>query len=106
MLKEVNTLQTKAIHTLQEEYAKLSRASEDTNRGLNQVLEEKHHSKREIIFINQNLEDLYKYMKKLFNVYQNRYPQAQGNVQGNITEPYKQEDIKPNAQLESRKRSP
>ncbi|MBW0466144.1 hypothetical protein O181_005859 [Austropuccinia psidii MF-1] len=37
-LQEVNTLQTKAIHTLQEDYTKLSKTSEETKRRRNQVL--------------------------------------------------------------------
>ncbi|MBW0578324.1 hypothetical protein O181_118039 [Austropuccinia psidii MF-1] len=40
-LQEVHTLQTRTIHTLQEDYTELCKASEDTKRRLNQVLEEK-----------------------------------------------------------------
>ncbi|MBW0469261.1 hypothetical protein O181_008976 [Austropuccinia psidii MF-1] len=46
-LQEVYTLQTKNIHTLQEDYTELYKASEDTKRRLNQVLEEQNHLKRD-----------------------------------------------------------
>ncbi|MBW0490812.1 hypothetical protein O181_030527 [Austropuccinia psidii MF-1] len=42
-LQEVNTLQTKTINTLQEDYTKLSKASEERKRIPNQVLEEQNH---------------------------------------------------------------
>ncbi|MBW0541237.1 hypothetical protein O181_080952 [Austropuccinia psidii MF-1] len=45
MLQAVNTLQTKAICTLQEDYTKLSKASEETKIRLNQVLEEQNIAK-------------------------------------------------------------
>ncbi|MBW0564669.1 hypothetical protein O181_104384 [Austropuccinia psidii MF-1] len=44
-LQEVYTLQTKTIHTLQEDYTELYKSSEDTKRRLNQVLEEQNTEK-------------------------------------------------------------
>ncbi|MBW0518448.1 hypothetical protein O181_058163 [Austropuccinia psidii MF-1] len=45
-LQDVYTLQTKTIHSLQEDYTELYKASEDSKRRLNQVLEEQNHCKR------------------------------------------------------------
>ncbi|MBW0524501.1 hypothetical protein O181_064216 [Austropuccinia psidii MF-1] len=42
-LQEVYTLQTKTIHTVQEDYTILSKASEETKRRINEVLEEQNH---------------------------------------------------------------
>ncbi|MBW0556632.1 hypothetical protein O181_096347 [Austropuccinia psidii MF-1] len=72
-LQEVNTLKTKAIHTIQEDYTKLSKTSEETKRRLNKVLEEQNHCKRD------------------------------RNVLDNT---YHQEDIKADAFLENKPRSP
>ncbi|MBW0551237.1 hypothetical protein O181_090952 [Austropuccinia psidii MF-1] len=95
-LQEVNTLQTKAIHTLQEDYAQLSKASEETKRRLNQVLEEQNYCKRD-------REYLHKDIKIFFNVFQNIKPPKQGNVLDN---PYHQKEMKPDAFLENKPRSP
>ncbi|MBW0488945.1 hypothetical protein O181_028660 [Austropuccinia psidii MF-1] len=95
-LQEVCTLQTKTIHTLQEDYIELYKASEDSKRRLNQVLEEKNYCKREREYLDQDID-------KLFNVCQNIKPQKQGNVLDNT---YLQEDIKQNSLLENKARSP
>ncbi|MBW0489772.1 hypothetical protein O181_029487 [Austropuccinia psidii MF-1] len=42
-LQKLYTLQTKTIHTLQEDYTELSKALEDTKIRLNKVLEEQNH---------------------------------------------------------------
>ncbi|MBW0561124.1 hypothetical protein O181_100839 [Austropuccinia psidii MF-1] len=95
-LQEVYTLQTKTIHTLQEDYTKLCKASEDTKRRLNQVLEEKDHCKRDREYLDQDID-------KLLNFCQKMKPQTQGHVSGNTI--YHQEDIKPDALLEKKPRS-
>ncbi|MBW0481159.1 hypothetical protein O181_020874 [Austropuccinia psidii MF-1] len=66
-LQEVNTLETKTINTLQEDYTKLSKASEETKVGLNQVFEEQNHCKRDSKHLDQ-------YIEKLVNVCQNIKP--------------------------------
>ncbi|MBW0546261.1 hypothetical protein O181_085976 [Austropuccinia psidii MF-1] len=96
-LQEVYTLQTKTIHTLQEDYNELCKASEDTKRRLNQVLEEKNNCKRDREYLDQDI-------GKLLNYCQKMKPQTQGNVSGNT--PYHQEDIKPDALLEKKPSSP
>ncbi|MBW0470267.1 hypothetical protein O181_009982 [Austropuccinia psidii MF-1] len=70
---------------LQEGHAQLSKASEETNKRLNQVFEEKHHCKRDSYCLDKDL-------NKLFNVYQKMKPQPQGHV---LDIPYHQEDIQP-----------
>ncbi|MBW0496563.1 hypothetical protein O181_036278 [Austropuccinia psidii MF-1] len=85
----------KIVKTLQEGHAQLSKASEETNKRLNQVFEEQHHSKRDRDFLDQDT-------KKLFNVYDNMKPQPQGHVMNN---PYHQEEIKPDAILVNKERS-
>ncbi|MBW0470818.1 hypothetical protein O181_010533 [Austropuccinia psidii MF-1] len=105
-LKEVDKLQTKNFHTLQEDYTKLIRVSETTNRKLKQVLEEQNNSKRNMRCINQRMEDLDQEMNKLLNVFQKIYPQKQGNVTSRIHSQYQQEGINPNSQIENKKRSP
>ncbi|MBW0470978.1 hypothetical protein O181_010693 [Austropuccinia psidii MF-1] len=84
----------KIVKTFQEGHAQLSRASEQTNKRLNQVFEEQHHRKRGRDCLNQ-------YMKELFNVYHNMKPQPQGHVMDN---PYHQEDIKLATILVNKKR--
>ncbi|MBW0462432.1 hypothetical protein O181_002147 [Austropuccinia psidii MF-1] len=46
MLQELINLQRTSIHTLQEGYVKLSKVSEETNKRLNQVLEEQYQCKK------------------------------------------------------------
>ncbi|MBW0526264.1 hypothetical protein O181_065979 [Austropuccinia psidii MF-1] len=95
-LQEVYTLQTKTIQTLQEDYTKLSKASEENKRRLNQVLKEQNQCKREREYLDQDID-------KLFNFCQKMKPQTQGHVFGNT--PYHQEDIKPDSLLEKKPRS-
>ncbi|MBW0553559.1 hypothetical protein O181_093274 [Austropuccinia psidii MF-1] len=95
-LQEVYTLQTKTIHTLQEDYTELYKASEDTKRRLNQVLEEQNNCKRDREYLDQDID-------KLFNYCQKMKLQTQGHVSGNT--PYHPEDIKPDDLLEKKPRS-
>ncbi|MBW0497316.1 hypothetical protein O181_037031 [Austropuccinia psidii MF-1] len=86
----------KIVKTLQEGHAQLSKASEETNKRLNLVFEEKHHSKRERDCLDQDI-------KELFNVYHSMQPQPQGHV---VDNPYHQDDIKPDVMLMNKARSP
>ncbi|MBW0579234.1 hypothetical protein O181_118949 [Austropuccinia psidii MF-1] len=86
----------KIVKTLQERHAQLSKASEEIDKRLNIVVEEQHHSKRDRDFLDQDI-------NKLFNVYHNMKPQTQGHVMDN---PYYQDDIKPDAMLVNKARSP
>ncbi|MBW0499309.1 hypothetical protein O181_039024 [Austropuccinia psidii MF-1] len=86
----------KIFKTLQKGHPQLSKDSEETNRRLNLVFEEQHHSKRERDFLDQDI-------NKLFNVYHNMKPQPQGHVMDN---PYYQDDIKPDVMLVNKERSP
>ncbi|MBW0480392.1 hypothetical protein O181_020107 [Austropuccinia psidii MF-1] len=86
----------KIVKTLQEEHAQLRKASEEINKRLNQVFEEKHHRKRDRDCLDQDINNL-------FNVYQKMKPQPQGHVMDNS---YRQEDIKPDAILVNKARSP
>ncbi|MBW0548346.1 hypothetical protein O181_088061 [Austropuccinia psidii MF-1] len=97
-LQEVYTLQTKTIHTLQEDYTELCKSSEYTKRRLNQVLEEKNHFKRDKEYLNQDIEKLFNYFQKKMK------PHTQRHVSGNTSN--HQEDIKPDALLENKARSP
>ncbi|MBW0586833.1 hypothetical protein O181_126548 [Austropuccinia psidii MF-1] len=80
----------KTIHTLQEDYIELYKASEYSKRRLNQVLEEHNHCKREREYLDQDID-------KLFNFCQKMKPQTQGHVSG--SGPYHQQDIKPDSLL-------
>ncbi|MBW0464931.1 hypothetical protein O181_004646 [Austropuccinia psidii MF-1] len=86
----------KIVKTLQEVHAQLSKASEETNRKLNQVFEEQHQRRRDRDCLDQDI-------SKLFNVYHNMKPQPQGHVMDN---PYHQEEIKPDSILMNKARSP
>ncbi|MBW0486752.1 hypothetical protein O181_026467 [Austropuccinia psidii MF-1] len=86
----------KIVKNLQEGHAQLIKASEESNKRPNPVFEEQHHSKRDRDFLDQDI-------NKLFNVYHNMKPQPQGHVMDN---PYHQEDIKPDAILVNKARSP
>ncbi|MBW0482780.1 hypothetical protein O181_022495 [Austropuccinia psidii MF-1] len=86
----------KIVKTLQEGHTQLRKASEETNKKLNQIFEELHHCKRDRDFLDQDL-------NKLSNVYKNMKLQPQGHVLDN---PYHQEDIKPDSFLEKKARSP
>ncbi|MBW0466756.1 hypothetical protein O181_006471 [Austropuccinia psidii MF-1] len=95
-MKRLKALMEKTAKTLQEGHSQLRKAAEGTNKKLNQVFEEQHHCKRDRDCLDQDL-------KKLFNVSQNMEPQSQGHVLDN---PYHQEDIKQDALLENKTRSP
>ncbi|MBW0551804.1 hypothetical protein O181_091519 [Austropuccinia psidii MF-1] len=86
----------KTVKNLQEEHAKLSKASEETNKRLNLVFEQKHHSKSERVCLDKDI-------NKLLNVYHNMEPQQQGHVMDN---PYHQDEIKPDAMFMNKARSP
>ncbi|MBW0525470.1 hypothetical protein O181_065185 [Austropuccinia psidii MF-1] len=86
----------KIVKTLQEGHAQLSKASEETNRRLNLVFEEQHHSKRGRDCLDQDI-------NKLLNVYHNMKNQPQGHVMDNS---YYEDDIKPDAMLVNKARSP
>ncbi|MBW0528279.1 hypothetical protein O181_067994 [Austropuccinia psidii MF-1] len=95
-LKKLTASMDKIFETLQEGHAQLSKASEETNKSLNLVFEEQHHSKRDRDFLDQDI-------NKLFNVYHTMKPQPQGHVMDN---PYQPGDIKPDAMLMNKARSP
>ncbi|MBW0502496.1 hypothetical protein O181_042211 [Austropuccinia psidii MF-1] len=86
----------KIVKDLQEGHAQLREASEETNKRMNLVFEEDHHSKRD-----RDCQD--QYINKLFNVYHSMKPQPQGNVMDN---PYHQDYIKPDAMLMNKARPP
>ncbi|MBW0584954.1 hypothetical protein O181_124669 [Austropuccinia psidii MF-1] len=86
----------KTVKILQEGHAQLRKSSEETNKRLNLVFEKQHCRKRDRDCLDQDI-------NKLFNVYRNMKPQPQGHVMDN---PYHQDDIKPNAMLMNRARSP
>ncbi|MBW0498333.1 hypothetical protein O181_038048 [Austropuccinia psidii MF-1] len=85
----------KIVKTLQERHAQLRNASEETNKRLNIVFEEKHHSKRD-------RDCLYQDINKLFSVYHSMKPRPQGHA---VDNPYHQADIKPDAMLVKKARS-
>ncbi|MBW0589710.1 hypothetical protein O181_129425 [Austropuccinia psidii MF-1] len=95
-MKELTASMDKIVKALQEGHAQLSKACEETNKRLNIVFEEQHHSKRDRDCLDQD-------MNKLFNVYHNMKPQPQGHVIGN---PHHQEDIKQDAMLVNEASSP
>ncbi|MBW0485613.1 hypothetical protein O181_025328 [Austropuccinia psidii MF-1] len=86
----------KIVQTLQEGHAQLSKASEEINKRLNLVFEEKHNSKRDSDHLDQDI-------NKLFNVYHNMKPKQQGHVMDN---PYHQDKIKQDSILMNKARSP
>ncbi|MBW0500654.1 hypothetical protein O181_040369 [Austropuccinia psidii MF-1] len=86
----------KIVKPLQEGHSQLSKASEEANKRLNKVFQEKNHSKMDRDFLDQDI-------NKLFNVYHNMKPQPQGHVMDN---PYHQEDIKEDATLRNKARYP
>ncbi|MBW0571876.1 hypothetical protein O181_111591 [Austropuccinia psidii MF-1] len=88
-MKKSTASMDKIVKNLAEGHAQLSKASEETNKRLNIVFEEQHHSIRERDCLDQDI-------KKYFNVYHNMKPQPQGHVMDN---PYQQDEIKPDAML-------
>ncbi|MBW0569511.1 hypothetical protein O181_109226 [Austropuccinia psidii MF-1] len=95
-MKKLTSSMDKIVKTLQEGHAQLRKASEATNKRLNLVFEEQHHSKRDRDFLDQGI-------NKLLNVYQNMKPQPQGHVMDN---PYHQDDNKPDSMLMNKARYP
>ncbi|MBW0581280.1 hypothetical protein O181_120995 [Austropuccinia psidii MF-1] len=95
-MKKLTASIDKIVKDLQEGHAQLSKASEETNKRMNKVFERQHHSKRDRDFLDQDI-------NKLFNVYHSMKPQPQGHVMNN---PYHQDDIKPDAMLMNKARSP
>ncbi|MBW0467383.1 hypothetical protein O181_007098 [Austropuccinia psidii MF-1] len=95
MMKTLTASMDKIVKTFQEGHVHLRKASEETNKRLNLVFEEQHHSKRDSDFLDQDI-------NKLFNVYHNMKPDPQVHVMDN---PYHQEDIKPDAMLLNNARS-
>ncbi|MBW0481722.1 hypothetical protein O181_021437 [Austropuccinia psidii MF-1] len=94
-MKKLTASIDKISKSLEEGHAQLSKASEQTNKRLNQVFEEQHHCKRDRDCLDEDL-------NKFFNVYQNMKPQSQGHVLDN---PYHQGEIKPDTFLENKARS-
>ncbi|MBW0461365.1 hypothetical protein O181_001080 [Austropuccinia psidii MF-1] len=90
-MKTLTVSMEKIVKTPQEGHAQLRK----DNKGLNLVVEEQHHSKRDRDCLDQDI-------NKLFNVYHSLKPQPQGHVMDN---PYHQEDIKPDAILVNKTRS-
>ncbi|MBW0592405.1 hypothetical protein O181_132120 [Austropuccinia psidii MF-1] len=95
-MKKSTASMDKIVKSLQEGHAQLSKASEETNKRLNLVFVEQHHSKGDRYFLDQDI-------NKLFNVYHNMKPQPQGHVMDN---PYQPDYIKPDAMLMNKARSP
>ncbi|MBW0463899.1 hypothetical protein O181_003614 [Austropuccinia psidii MF-1] len=95
-MKTLTAYMEKIFKPLQQGHAQLSKASEETNKRLNLVFEEQHHSKMDRDCLDKDI-------KKLFNVYHNMKPQPQGHVMDN---PYNQDDSKPDAMLMNKVRSP
>ncbi|MBW0475855.1 hypothetical protein O181_015570 [Austropuccinia psidii MF-1] len=95
-MKQLTASMDKVVKNIQEGHAQLRKASEETNKVLYLVFEEQHHSKRDRDCLDQGI-------NKLFNVYHNLKPQPQGHVMDNR---YHQEDIKPDALLVNKARSP
>ncbi|MBW0521664.1 hypothetical protein O181_061379 [Austropuccinia psidii MF-1] len=89
-------LQEATIKTIQESCAQFIKASEETNKRLNEVFEEQHHCIRD-------RDCLYQDINKFFNVYQNMKRQPQVHY---LDYPYHQEDIKPDVLLGNNARSP
>ncbi|MBW0547480.1 hypothetical protein O181_087195, partial [Austropuccinia psidii MF-1] len=95
-MKILATSMDKTVKYLQEGHAQLSKASEETNKRLNLVFEEQHHRKRDRDCLDQKI-------NKLFNVYHSMNTQPQRHAMDN---PYRQDDIKPDAMLMNREISP
>ncbi|MBW0533923.1 hypothetical protein O181_073638 [Austropuccinia psidii MF-1] len=96
MMKKFQAFMEKIVKNLQEGHSQLSKGSDETNKRMNLVFEEQHHSKRDRDCLDQDI-------NKLFNFYHNLKPQPQGQVMEN---PYQPDDIKPDAMLMNRERSP
>ncbi|MBW0514019.1 hypothetical protein O181_053734 [Austropuccinia psidii MF-1] len=95
-MKKLTSSMDKVVKPLQEGHAQFRKASEETNKRLNIIFEEQHHSRRDRDCLDQDI-------NKFFNVYHNMKPQPQGHVMDN---PYYQDEIKPDAMLVNKARSP
>ncbi|MBW0494146.1 hypothetical protein O181_033861 [Austropuccinia psidii MF-1] len=95
-MKSLTASMDKIVKTTPERHAQMNKASEETNKRLNLVFAEQHHSKRDRDCLDQDI-------NKLFNVYHNMKAQPQGHVMDN---PYYQDYIKPDVMLVSKARSP
>ncbi|MBW0514588.1 hypothetical protein O181_054303 [Austropuccinia psidii MF-1] len=95
-MKKITASMDRIVKTLQEVHAQLSKDSEETNKRLNIVFEEQHHSRRDRDCLDQDI-------NKLFHFYHNMKPRPQFHVMDN---PYDQDDIKPDAMLANKAKSP
>ncbi|MBW0558130.1 hypothetical protein O181_097845 [Austropuccinia psidii MF-1] len=95
-MKTLTASMDKIVKTLQEGHAQLRKASEETNKRLNLVFEEQNQSKRDRDCLDEEI-------NKLFNIYHNKNPQPQDHF---INNKYHQDDIKPDAMLMNKTRSP
>ncbi|MBW0589070.1 hypothetical protein O181_128785 [Austropuccinia psidii MF-1] len=88
-IKILKASMEKGVKNHQEGHAQLSKASEETNKRLNLVLEEQYHSKRGRDCLDQDINNLLNFSHRM-------KPQHQGHVMDN---PYHQDDIKLDAML-------
>ncbi|MBW0567562.1 hypothetical protein O181_107277 [Austropuccinia psidii MF-1] len=95
-MKKLTASTDKIIKNIQEGHAQLRKASEETNKRLNIVFGEHHHRRRDRDCLDQDI-------NKICSFYHNMKPQPQGHVMDN---PYHQDDIKPDAMLMNKTRSP
>ncbi|MBW0514320.1 hypothetical protein O181_054035 [Austropuccinia psidii MF-1] len=95
-MKTLKASMEEIVKTLQAGHAQLRKTSEETKQRMNKVFEEQEHRKRDRDCLDQDI-------NKQFNVYHKMRPQPKGHVMDN---PYHQEDIKPDANLETKARSP
>ncbi|MBW0533845.1 hypothetical protein O181_073560 [Austropuccinia psidii MF-1] len=94
-MKTLTASMDKIVKILQEGHTQLSKASVKTNKRLNQVFEEQHHSQRDWYCLDKDI-------NKLFNVYHTMKHKPKARVMDN---PYHQKDIKPDAILVNNARS-
>ncbi|MBW0500587.1 hypothetical protein O181_040302 [Austropuccinia psidii MF-1] len=95
-MKRLTASMDKIVKTLQEGHAQWSKASEESNKRLNLVFEEQHHSKRARDCLDQDI-------NKLFRIYHSMKHQPQGQAMDN---PYHQYHIKLDVMLVNKARSP
>ncbi|MBW0514426.1 hypothetical protein O181_054141 [Austropuccinia psidii MF-1] len=84
--RKLTTLHGATVKAMQQSCAQLYKASEQTNKRLNQVLEEHYHCKRDRDYLDQDI-------NKLFNIFQNMKPQPQGHSLYNPYQEYIQQDF-------------
>ncbi|MBW0470632.1 hypothetical protein O181_010347 [Austropuccinia psidii MF-1] len=95
-MKKLTVSMETIAKTLQEGHAQSSNTSEEANKRMNLILEEQRNSKRERDFLDKDI-------NKLFNVYHHMKHQPQGHF---MDDSYHQEDIKPDAMLMNKAKSP